>query len=162
MKRYGFLINALSFAHRRQQLFRFTESDAKATTRALKRYEDDLTRTLKETVPGLVHGNTDSAVQTTLSSFGSSDRFNIAGQHMLVVKPDAFHVAVLFQPTLVFLNRVVEVLPSGMADSARDSGALLDEFVLTVFLPQLEERVDNLFHHAVTGKREPLRGWERY
>ena len=71
---------------------------------------------------------------------------------MLVVKPDAFHVAVLFQPTLVFLNRVVEVLPSGMADSARDSGALLDEFVLTVFLPQLEERVDNLFHHAVTGE----------
>lgn len=140
-----------SIRPRDKQLFRFTESDAKATTRSLKKYEDDLTRTLKDTVPGLVHGTSDSTVQTTLSSFGSSDRFNIAGQHMLVVKPDAFHVAVLFQPTLVFLNRVVEILPSGMADSTKDSGALLDEFVLTVFLPQLEERVDNLFHHAVVG-----------
>ncbi|KZV93778.1 hypothetical protein EXIGLDRAFT_612626 [Exidia glandulosa HHB12029] len=140
-----------SIRPRDKQLFRFTESDAKATTRSLKKYEDELTRTLKETVPGLVQGTSETAVQTTLSSFGSSDRFNIAGQHMLVVKADAFHVAVLFQPTLVFLNRVVEVLPPGMADSAKDSGALLDEFVLSIFLPQLEERVDNLFHHAVTG-----------
>lgn len=78
------------------------------------------------------------------------DRFTEAGHHRVLVKPDAFHVSVLFQPTLAFLDRVGEILPSGL-DAARASSIFLDEFVLNVYLPQLEEKVQSMFHSAVSG-----------
>jgi exocyst complex component 4 len=70
--------------------------------------------------------------------------------HRLLIKPDTFNVTVLFQPTLAFLDRVVDVLPAGL-ESARASSMVLEEFVLKVYLPQLEEKVLDLFHSAVTG-----------
>lgn len=123
----------------------------KFTNKALRKHEDELTRVLKDTMPGLVQGVSENAVHTTLSNVGTDDRLVGAGQHhRLLIKPDAFHVSILFQPTLAFLERVAEVLPSGV-DSAKSSSAVLDEFVLKVYLPQLEEKVSSLFHQAVTG-----------
>lgn len=108
-------------------------------------------RALKESVPGLVQAQAEGAVQISLSAFAASDRLVSAGQHHLLIKPDAFHVSVLFQPTLAFLGRVVEILPVGAAESARDTSATLDEFVLSVYLPQLQDRVSALFISTVTG-----------
>lgn len=136
-----------------QPAFRFADTDTKFTNKALRQHEDELTRVLKDTMPGLVQGVLENTVQATLSSVGTDDRLLGGGQHhRLLIKPDAFHVTILFQPTLAFLDRVAEVLPSGM-ESARSSSAVLDEFVLKVYLPQLEERVSELFLHAVTGMR---------
>jgi len=69
--------------------------------------------------------------------------------HKLLIKPDTFNVTVLFQPTLVFLDRVVDVLPMGL-ESAKASSTVLEEFVLKVYLPQLEEKVLDLFHSTVS------------
>lgn len=103
-------------------------------------------------MPGLVQTNADSAVQHTLSALGTDERMIGAIQHhTLLVKPDAFHVSVLFQPTLAFLQRIADVLPSGM-ESARTSTAVLDEFVLRIYLPQLEDKVSTLFMEAVTSE----------
>jgi exocyst complex component 4 len=123
----------------------------KLTTKTLKPHEEELIRVLKDTMPGLVQSSSEYAVQATLATVGTEDRLIGAGQrHRLLIRPDAFHVSVLFQPTLAFLDRVSEVLPSGL-ESARSSSAVLDEFVLNVYLPQLEEKVSLLFHQAVTG-----------
>ncbi|KAJ7107607.1 exocyst complex component sec8 [Mycena crocata] len=131
-------------------VFRFADTDAKLTNKTLKSHEDELTRVIKDTMPGLVQ-TSESAVQAALSTVGTDDRLLGAGQHhRLLIRPDAFHVSVLFQPTLAFLDRVSEVLPSGV-DSARESTTVLDDFVLKVYLPQLEEKVSFLFHQAVTG-----------
>ncbi|KAJ7071200.1 exocyst complex component sec8 [Mycena amicta] len=112
-------------------VFRFADTDAKLTSKALKSHEEELTRVLKDTMPGLV--------QTA------------PGQHhRLLIRPDAFHVTALFQPTLAFLDRISDVLPSGI-ESAHESTAVLDDFVLRVYLPQLEEKVSFLFHQAFTG-----------
>ncbi|KAJ3563576.1 hypothetical protein NP233_g8850 [Leucocoprinus birnbaumii] len=70
--------------------------------------------------------------------------------HKLLIKPDTFNVTVLFQPTLAFLDRVVDVLPMGL-ENAKASSGVLEEFVLKVYLPQLEEKVLDLFHLAVSG-----------
>jgi exocyst complex component 4 len=70
--------------------------------------------------------------------------------HRLLIKPDTFNVTVLFQPTLAFLDRVVDILPAGL-ESAKASSTVLEEFVLKVYLPQLEEKVLDLFRMAVTG-----------
>ncbi|KAG2122034.1 Sec8 exocyst complex component-specific domain-containing protein [Suillus cothurnatus] len=133
-----------------QSIFRFADTDMKSTGKVLRRHEDELTRVLRDTMPGLVQNSSDSAVQATLSTVGTDDRLLGVGQHhRLLIKPDAFHVSVLFQPTLAFLNRVTEILPDGV-ESARSASGVLDDFVLKVYLPQLEERISELFHHAVT------------
>ena len=107
---------------------------------------------LKDTVPGLVQGSLENTVQATLSAVGSDDRLLGPGQHhRLLIHPDAFHVSVLFQPTLAFMDRISDILPSGH-ETSRAAGVLLDEFVLNVYLPQLEDKVSDIFHHAVTSE----------
>lgn len=131
-------------------VFRFADTDVKSSSKLLKHHEEELARVLKDTVPGLVQGSSDNAVQATLSAVGTDDRMLGTGQHhRLLVRPDAFHVSVLFQPTLAYLDRVAEVLPSGL-EAARQASVVLDEFVLKVYLPQLEDKISLVFHHAVT------------
>lgn len=130
-------------------VFRAGKTDAKISAKTLKRHEDELTRVLKDSVPGLVGGSADATIQTSQSTGpGVDDRYTGAGSHFKIVKADAFHVTVLFQPTLAFLQRVEQVLPPGMGDVARASTAFLDEFVVKVYLPQLEDKVATLFHQA--------------
>lgn len=125
----------------------------KVTNKALRRHEDELNRVLKDTVPGLVPGSAEASVQATLSAVGADDHLINPGQHhRLLIKPDAFHVSILFQPTLAFLQRIADVLPSGM-DSTRASSAVMDDFVLKVYLPQLQEKVTELFLYSVNGGR---------
>ncbi|KZO92764.1 hypothetical protein CALVIDRAFT_292680 [Calocera viscosa TUFC12733] len=95
--------------------------------------EEELTRVLKDNVPGLLQANTDNV--TALSRAAKDDRFAAAEKHRLLIRPSAFHVSVLFQPTQAFLHRVGEVLPSSIYDSFKDDNALLDDFVLDVYLP---------------------------
>ncbi|KAK7468709.1 exocyst subunit [Stygiomarasmius scandens] len=136
---------------RNKTIYRFADTDAKLVNKELRPHEDELTQVLKDTMPGLVQGQADNAVQSVLSSVGTDDRLLGAGQHhRLLIKPNPFLVNVLLQPTLAFLERVAEVLPSDM-ESIRALGTVLDNFVLQVYLPQLEEKVSLLFHQAVTG-----------
>ena len=85
-----------------------------------------------------------------LSHVGTDDRLLGAEHHRLLVQSDAFHVRILFQPTLTFLNRIADILPAGL-ESTRASTELLDDFVLNIYLPQLEEKSSMLFHDIVTG-----------
>lgn len=102
-------------------------------------------------MPGLVHASSDNAVQATLATVGTDDRLGREGNHhRLLIRPDAFHVSILFRPTLAYLDRVSGILPSGL-DAARSASAVLDDFVLKIYLPQLEDRVSELFQQSVTG-----------
>lgn len=120
--------------------------------KTLRRHEEELTRVLKDTVPGLVQGTSEQAALTALSNIGADDRFLEADHHRILIKPDAFHINALFRPTLSFLERVSEILPNG-TEAARSSSAFMDEFVLNVYLPQLEEKVQAIFQSTVSGKR---------
>lgn len=87
----------------------------------------------------------------TASTAGGADgtlTTAMASSHRVLVKPDAFNVSVLFQPTLAFLQRAAVIMPVGIEDES--SG--LDEFVVKVYLPQLEEKVSDVFQQAVAGE----------
>ena len=122
----------------------------KITNKALRPHEDSLTRVLKDTMPGLAPTATSDTSQTIVTSATDERLLGTDQQHRLLIRPDAFHVTVLFQPTLSFLQRVSEILPSGI-ESPQTSSVVLDQFVLNVYLPRLEEKVSDLFHEAVTG-----------
>ena len=105
---------------------------------------------LKGTMPGLAPSGVGDNAQTIVTNLTDDHLLGSDQHHRLLIRPDAFHVTVLFQPTLSFLQQVSESLPS-VLESARASSTVLDEFVLKVYLPQLEEKVLDLFHDAVTG-----------
>ncbi|KAG9089978.1 hypothetical protein FRC06_001261 [Ceratobasidium sp. 370] len=124
--------------------FRFADTDPKPMSRALRVHEDGITQVLRETVPGLITSLSEPATQFTTGADAS--------EHRLLIRPDAFHVSVLFQPTLAFLERVGACLPEGVGGEGGQKGSLfLDDFVVKVYLPQLEEKVSSLFHQAVGG-----------
>ncbi|KAG8889462.1 hypothetical protein FRB98_004147 [Tulasnella sp. 332] len=134
---------------RGRSVFRLGDTDIKATAKSIKGQDDEVVQVLKESVPGLVGGADMSAQSTLSSSLAIDDRFASAGSHTRLIKPDAFHVTVLFQPTLAFQNRVAQVLPHGMSEVFGRAGTtFLDEFVSKVYLPQLEEKVSSLFQQA--------------
>ncbi|KAI6047781.1 exocyst complex component sec8 [Pisolithus marmoratus] len=131
-------------------IFRFTDSDIRTSTKVLRRHEGELLHSLRDTMPGLAQSSSESTIQTAPSTITGDDHTPDPGQHhRLLIKPDAFHVSVLFQPTLTFLSRMTDVLPHDM-DNSRSMAEVLDDFVLKVYLPQLEEKVSLLFHHAIS------------
>ncbi|KAK4705054.1 exocyst complex component 4, partial [Phenoliferia sp. Uapishka_3] len=149
-----------------KQIFKFADSDIKASSKTLKPYEDELNRMLKIAVPGLATDALPSSIggQLVVSAIVTDDRVYGAansggrngpgaGTHKALVSADAFNVSVLFGPTWAFLERAKTILPGGMLDDDAGSGFgdFLNDFVLRTFLPQLEEKVSHVFHQAVGG-----------
>jgi exocyst complex component 4 len=102
-------------------------------------------------MPGLAPIAAGDPSQTIISSVTDERILGGDQHHRLLIRPDAFHVTVLFQPTLSFLHRVADILPAEI-QASQTSSSVLDEFVLNVYLPQLEEKVLDIFRHAVTGR----------
>lgn len=116
-------------------------------------------KSLKASVPGLVHMQTaDSGTggqQSVLlhgSMAGSDDRYSSSARHRTLIPPNAFNVSTLFQPTLSFIERASAIVPPGFEDETSGFGSVLEDFVVKVFLPQLDEKVTSSFQQAVQGE----------
>ena len=73
-------------------------------------------------------------------------------QYRLLVKPNPFNARILFQPYLSFVASAKKVAGiSSLDDEAEVIGSFMDEFVVKVYLPQLEEKVTGIFQAAVNG-----------
>lgn len=83
---------------------------------------------------------------------GSDDRYSSAAKHRTLIPPNAFNVSTLFQPTLAFVERAVAIVPPGFEDETGAFGSVLEDFVVKVFLPQLDEKVTTTFQQAVQGE----------
>ena len=120
---------------------------SKISSEELKQQEEELMQTLKITVPGLVFGSSDVALQVSTSNSGED---HSSERHATLVRPNAFHVQVLYGPTQAFLKYVSEELPSG-GEFSRTSETLLEEFFSDVYFPQLEEKTLDVFDDIVNG-----------
>ncbi|KAE8211658.1 hypothetical protein CF327_g4604 [Tilletia walkeri] len=162
---------------RSKRLFKVADSTVKNGRKEwsgpLRKHEQALTNTLRESIPALMvasAGNAQGANSAgnsngngimdnaqvhqhiIISSIRSESQQHTGMGHRLLVKPDAFNVSVLFQPTLAFLERVAVVIPSELAGkNATKFGGFVEEFVQRIFLPQLEDRVQSLFVAATHG-----------
>ena len=72
------------------------------TTKSLRTHEAELNGILHDTVPGLAQGANENSAQYILSHVGADDRLLNAEHHRLLIRSDAFHVSILFQPTLFY------------------------------------------------------------
>ena len=99
----------------------------------------DLNQILQASVPGLVS-------KSQRPSGVSHNDINVTtdgpvASHKLLVDPNVFNISSLLPPSLSFLQRLRDIVPhdSGIAMSTLTS--FLDDFLVNVFQPQLEETV---------------------
>jgi exocyst complex component 4 len=135
-------------------MFQFSDTDSRAVSNEIKAVDDALQSALKVSVPGLVNlqldGNQQSVLQGTMAN-SSDERYSAAGRHRVLIPANAFNVTTLFKPTLAFIERAISIIPPGFEEETSAFGSVLEEFVVRVFLPQLDERVTASFQQAVSG-----------
>ncbi|WFD20135.1 Xaa-Pro aminopeptidase [Malassezia caprae] len=107
---------------------------------SIKAAADVVDAALHANVPGLV--GQDAAQQAVLEPRTRGDEYLGTG-HRRLVTPFTFTVSVLIPPTLAFVRRVAQVLPTDVA-SGGDFSVFLQAFVQERFLPLLGEQVQGL------------------
>lgn len=106
---------------------------------------------MKTYAPGLVtlaeKGVQNGVTVTTINLDLTSRK---ARQHRLLVKPNPFNARLLFQPYLSFVSSAKQVAGiSSLDDEAEVIGSFMDDFVVKVYLPQLEDKVTSIFQNAL-------------
>lgn len=67
-----------------------------------------------------------------------------AAGHRLLVTPNVYHISALLPPTLAFLARLKDIVPPDADIALSTLTSFLDDFLVNVFHPQLEETVSEL------------------
>lgn len=137
-------------------MFKFSDTDTKAMMKDIKEHDDSLNQTLLASVPGLVNPSSGESAQQALATAlsTSDDRYSSVGRHRQLIPSNAFNISTLFQPTSAFLTRVSDIIPPGYENETDHFGGVLEDFVVRVFLPQLEEKVTASFQQAVGGESD--------
>lgn len=137
---------------RQKELFKFGDSDSRVVNSEIKELDEALKQTLRTSVPGLINLQTDQTVNVLNgSNLSSDDRYSTSGSYRTLIPANPFNVTVLFEPTLAFIDRATSIVPPGFEEEMSQFGTVLEEFVKSVFLPQLDEKVTASFQHAVSG-----------
>ncbi|KAJ4366950.1 exocyst subunit [Neocucurbitaria cava] len=124
---------------RNKRMFKLSDMDTK--TSELSQEREDLEYILRSSVPGLV---SDSKRPDDISASTSTNLDGSATGHKLLVAPSVFNMGILLPPSLDFLNRLKEVVPPGSDIVMSTLTSFLDDFLVNVFHPQLDETLIEL------------------
>ncbi|MBW0461217.1 hypothetical protein O181_000932 [Austropuccinia psidii MF-1] len=105
-----------------KQLFKFKDSELKSSLKDLRLHESNLDSALRISVPGLVLNSKGVGGALLVTGLRNDDNSTgrAIGPHRLLVKSDAFHFDLLLKPTLEFLKRAKDVLPTGVMMGLND------------------------------------------
>lgn len=126
-----------------KMLFKLANTDS--TSLLMKVEHDDLESILKASVPGLVSESLRPATTST-DVHTSSD--GAATGHKLLIEPSVFNMGFLLPPSLAFLNRIKEIVPAGSGIVLSTLTSFLDDFLVNVFHPSLEDTIRDLFNQT--------------
>ncbi|WFD23784.1 Xaa-Pro aminopeptidase [Malassezia equina] len=132
------VLRATRYERERNTLFRLRVPTRPSN--AVKAAADVVDAALHANVPGLV--GQDATQQAVLEPRSRGDD-HLGTGHRRLVTPFTFTVSVLIPPTLVFVRRVAQVLPSDVATGG-DFSLFLQSFVQERFLPLLGDQVQAL------------------
>lgn len=137
---------------KQRELFKFGDSDPRAVNNEIKDVDEGLKQTLRASVPGLINLQGPDSVNVFNGGHANpDDRYSVSGKHRTLIPANPFNVTILFQPTLALIDRATAIVPHGFEEEMAQFGTVLEEFVDNVFLPQLDEKVNASFQHAVSG-----------
>ncbi|PNP53492.1 hypothetical protein THARTR1_06186 [Trichoderma harzianum] len=137
----------------REHLFKFSEADTKSIEVAAE--FDALESIIQATVPGLTggsrkHGPENKRNKSTADEIGSrrSAGYGVnrgaPGSYKSLVEPSVFNMSLLLPPTLIFLQRLKTIVPPGSDLATSTLTTFLDNFLVNVFQPQLDETIGKL------------------
>ncbi|KAL2432491.1 putative exocyst complex component sec8 [Exophiala dermatitidis] len=123
-----------------KKMFKLSEVDQKSDS--MKAEEEELDEILKSSVPGLVSKS--RAANGSDVALERSGQDSSAAGHKLLIEPGVFNMPILLPPSLTFLQRLKDVVPPTSHIPMSTLTSFLDDFLLNVFHPQLEEAVTEL------------------
>lgn len=164
--RNGPTLNGNGETHR-ENLFKFSEADQKSVEMATE-YEA-LDSIIQAAVPGLTSNTRKSQAlgkKTSLigkesrkSALGGVDSRNTLGSYKSLVEPSVFNMSLLLPPTLIFIQRLKAIVPPGSDLAASSLTSFLDNFLVNVFQPQLDETLgklsDSVFGEVDSFQQDP-------
>ncbi|KAF2823741.1 hypothetical protein CC86DRAFT_354975 [Ophiobolus disseminans] len=128
--------SAFSRAPRDRNKRMFKLSDMNTNSPDIAQEREDLEFILKSSVPGLV---SDAKRPNDMVADTSANLDGSATGHKLLVEPSVFNMGILLPPSLDFLNRLKEVVPPNSDIIMSTLTSFLDDFLVNVFHPQLDE-----------------------
>lgn len=148
----------------RDNLFKFSEADPKSIEMTTE--YDALDGIIQAAVPGLTSDprkTKDSEKkgrdQRKSANTGAFENRQGPGSYKSLVEPSVFNMSLLLPPTLVFLQRLKVIVPPGSDLAASTLTSFLDNFLVNVFQPQLDETLaklsDNIFAEIDTFQEDP-------
>ncbi|RFU77160.1 exocyst complex component sec8 [Trichoderma arundinaceum] len=152
----------------REHLFKFSETDTKSAEVTAE--YDALETIIQATVPGLTggskkHGHESKRNKSTADEIGSrrSAGYGVnrqaSGSYKSLVEPSVFNMSLLLPPTLIFLQRLKTIVPPGSDLATSTLTTFLDNFLVNVFQPQLDETLgklsDTVFGEADSFLQDP-------
>ncbi|KAL8939766.1 MAG: hypothetical protein Q9216_003180 [Gyalolechia sp. 2 TL-2023] len=124
---------------RLKRVFKLAEIDHKSSNFTIE--QEDLDKILQNSVPGLVSkSQRRSGIQSNEDSVSKGG----PATHKLLIESSVFNIAILLPPSLSFLQRLKDIVPLGSDIAISTLTSFLDDFLVNVFLPQLEETVAEL------------------
>ncbi|PBP23834.1 Sec8 exocyst complex component specific domain-containing protein [Diplocarpon rosae] len=158
---------------KREQLFSFSDADSKSVQMTTEYQE--LEGIIRAAVPGLMSsrkqgvdgkkasGRADNSTEQSGSRRGASnsiyDKSGGIGAHKSLVEPSVFNMSLLLPPTLGFLQRLKNIVPPGSDLVTSTLTSFLDNFLVNVFLPQLDETLgklcDTVFEEVDSFQQDP-------
>ncbi|KAI9837469.1 MAG: hypothetical protein M1819_007117 [Sarea resinae] len=125
---------------RNKRMFKLSDMSNKSPDLTME--QDDLEFILKESVPGLVSDSRRPAGVLTSDNLAHPD--GSATGHKLLIEPSVFNMGLLLPPSLGFLQRLKSIVPSGADIVTSTLTSFLDDFLVNVFHPQLDETLMDL------------------
>ncbi|KAJ5317591.1 hypothetical protein N7508_002099 [Penicillium antarcticum] len=107
----------------------------------MKAEQDELDDILKSSVPGLV---SKSRQKVATNDTSQSSKGNSGTGHKILLEPSVFNMGLLLPPSLSFIQRLKDIVPVDADISMSTLTSFLDDFMVNVFLPQLDETVTDL------------------
>lgn len=122
-----------------KKMFKLANLDSKTDTYATS--AADLETILKTSVPGLVSDTSRNSLTTSINLTSVNVALESGTGHKLLAESSVFNMGILLPPSLEFLYRLKEVVPPSSDISTGSLTNFLDDFLVNVFLPQLDETV---------------------
>lgn len=125
---------------RKKKIFKLAELDPNSPQ--IKVEQEELDDILRSSVPGLMSKSGRKPQPIGRKSRGRQE--NSGTGHKLLTEPSVFNISLLLPRSVSFIQRLKELVPlnSDLAVSALTS--FLDDFLINVFQPQLEEAITDV------------------
>ncbi|KAE8397030.1 Sec8 exocyst complex component-specific domain-containing protein [Aspergillus pseudonomiae] len=121
-----------------KKMFKLSETDG---TTEMKAEQNELDEILRSSVPGLV---SKTRQKSTPNGTSDSKQGNSGTGHKILIEPSVFNMSILLPPSLSFIQRLKEIVPVDSDIAMSTLTSFLDDFMVNVFLPQLDETVTDL------------------